>query len=192
MTVLSAPQQEALEKAVVRTAYFLELQFSGGTSRLSSFNQTYTWGGYEWSGLGQVLGLSQLSEGESAEARPITVSITAAKSEWVALAIGPVEEYRGRPAKLYMAPLDEGYKIIGSPVLAWRGTMDAVTIGIDKNEGGVEIKCETAANALRRRPVIRMNSAQHKRRYPGETGFDYLTDLIANPKLWLSKRFQAV
>lgn len=192
MTLLSVDQQAATEKAVARVAYFLELQFSGGTSRLTNFNQTYTWGGYDWSGLGQVLSLGAVSEGESAEARPITVSITAAQAEWLAVAIGPVEEYRGRTAKLYMAPLDDGYKIIGTPVLAWRGTMDAVTIGIDGNEGGVEIKCETSANALRRRPVIRMNPAQHKRIYPTETGFDYLTSLIANPQLWLSKRFQAV
>lgn len=192
MTVLAPEQQTATEKAVVRVVYFLELQFQGGTSRLCSFNQTITWGGYDWSGFGQVLKLGQVSEGEGAEARAITVSITAAQAEWLAVAVGPVEEYRGRPFKLYMAPLDEGYKLIGTPALAWRGTMDAVTIGIQGNEGGVEIKCETAANALRRRPVLRMNAAQHKRRYPGETGFDYLTDLITNPQLWLSKRFQSV
>lgn len=192
MTLLSAPQQTATEKAFVPVAYFLEFAFSGGTSRLCSLNQTMTWGGYDWSGLGQVLKIGQVAEGEGAEARAISVSITAAKSEWLAVAVGPVEEYRGRSAKLYMCPLDSGYKLIGTPVLAWRGNMDAVTIGIQGNEGGVEIKCETAANALRRRPVLRMNSAQHKRVYPTETGFDYLTDLIANPQLWLSKRFQAV
>ncbi len=35
MSILSAPQQAELEKPVTRTAYFLELQFAGGTSRLT-------------------------------------------------------------------------------------------------------------------------------------------------------------
>lgn len=192
MTVLSSPQQEALEKAVVRTAYFLELQFSGGTARLTSFNQNINWGGYEWSGMGQVLSLGEVSEGEGADARAITASITAAQVEWLATAVGPVDEYRGRPAKLYMCPMDAGYKLIGTPQLAWRGSMDTVSIGINGNDGGVEIKCETAANSLRRRPVLRMNASQHKRKYPNETGFDYLVDLLANPQQWLSKRFMSI
>lgn len=192
MSLLSAPQQAALEKPVVPVVYFLELQFQGGTSRLCSFNQTISWGGYDWSGLGQVLSISQVAEGESAEARPITVGITAAQPEWLAVAVGSVEEYRGRSAKLYMCPMNESFQLVGTPVLAWRGAMDAVTIGVDGEQGGVEIRCETAANVLRRRPVLRMNAAQHKRAYPTETGFDYLNSLIANPQLWLSKRFQAI
>jgi hypothetical protein len=192
MTVLSTPQQEAMEKRSARIAHFLELQFSDGTSRLTTFNQTINWGGYDWSGLGQILTLSQVSEGEGPSARPITFAITASKAEWLALAVGPVDEYRGRPAKLYMAPLDTGYKLIGTPVLVWRGIMDAVTIGINGNDGGVEIRCETAAYALKRRPALRMNASQHKQDYPTETGFDYLVDLLANPKVWLSKKFQKV
>ena len=192
MTVLSTPQQEAMEKRSARIAHFLELQFSDGTSRLTTFNQTINWGGYDWSGLGQILNLSQVSEGEGPSARPITMAITSAKAEWLALAVGPVGEYRGRPAKLYMAPLDTGYKLIGTPVLVWSGIMDAVTIGINGNDGGVEIRCETAAYALKRRPELRMNASQHKQDYPTETGFDYLVDLLANPKVWLSKKFQKV
>lgn len=192
MTLLTAPQQTELEKPVVRAAYFLELQFQGGTSRLCNFNQTITWGGYDWSGLGQVLSLGNVEAAEGADPRALSVTIAAAQSAWLAAAVGPVEEYRGRPAALYMAPLDENYKLVGTPVLAWRGIMDTVAIGIDGDEGSVQIKCETAAYALKRRPVYRINAAQHKLRYPGETGLDYLIDLLANPKLWLSRRFQAV
>lgn len=192
MSLLTAPQQAELEKPVTRTAYFVELQFSGGTSRLTTFNQTISWGGYDWSGLGQILRLSNVQESEGADPRAINISIAAAQPEWLAVAIGPVEEYRGRRVKLYMAPLDASYALVGTPVLAWRGIMDAATIAIDKDEGGVEIKCETAAYALKRRPVFRINAAQHKLRYPGETGLDYQADLIANPQRWLSKRFQAI
>lgn len=192
MSLLTAPQQTELEKPVTRTAYFLELQFSGGTSRMTTFNKNIDWGGHTWYGLGQLLRLSQVVEAEGAQPRSVTAGISAAQAEWLAVAIGPVEEYRGLPARLYMGPMDASYSLVGTPALAWRGIMDTASIGINGDEGGVEIKCETAAYALKRRPALRMNAAQHKRRYPGETGFDYLTDLIANPARWLSKRFMAV
>lgn len=192
MSILEPQQQQEFEKRTTRVAHFLELQFSGGTSRLTTFNQNLPAGGYSWSGLGQILNLGQLSEGEGPSARPITVAITASKAEWLALAVGPVTEYRGRPAKLYIAPLDTGYNVVGDLKLAWSGIMDAVTIGINGNDGGVEIRCETAAYALKRRPALRMNASQHKQDYPTETGFDYLVDLLANPKVWLSKKFQKV
>lgn len=192
MSLLTSPQQTELEKPATRTVYFLELVFSGGTSRLCSWNKTLTWGGYDWSGLGQLLSLGNVDESEGADPRAITISIAAAQQEWLAVAIGPVEEYRGRAAKLYMCPLDESYQLVGTPALAWRGIMDTVNIGISGKEGGVQIKCETAAYALKRRPVFRINAAQHKLRHPGETGLDYLNDLIANPQRWLSRRFQAI
>lgn len=192
MAVLSAGQQTELEKPVTRVVYFVELQLSTGTQRISTFNQPITWGGYTWSGFGQLVNISQVQEEEGSEAKGIDLTIVAAESSWLALAIGPVEEYRGLPIKLYMCPLDNSFQLIGTPVQVWRGTMDMVVISVDENgEGGVNIKCETSAFSLKRRPVFRINAAQQKQKYPTDTGFDYLTDLIANPQLWLSKKFQA-
>lgn len=192
MGVLDANQQTELEKPVTRVVYFVELQLSTGTQRISTFNQPITWGGNTWSGFGQLVNMSQVQEEEGSEAKNINLTIVAAESSWLALAIGPVEEYRGRPVKIYMCPLDTSFQLVGTPVQVWRGTMDTVVVSIDENgEGGVNVKCETSAFSLKRRPVFRVNAAQQKQKYPTDTGFDYLTDLIANPQLWLSKKFQA-
>lgn len=192
MGILSAGQQTELEKPVVRIVYFVELQFTTGTQRVSTFNQPFTWGGYTWSGLGQLIGMSQIQDEESTEAKGISLTVVAAESSWLALAVGPVDEYRGKIIKIYMCPLDEGFQLVGTPVLVWRGLMDMVVINMDEaGEGNIAIKCENSAFGFKRRPVFRMNASQHKRIYPTDTGFDYLIDLIANPQLWLSKKFQA-
>lgn len=192
MGILDANQQTELEKPVTRVVYFVELQLSTGTQRISTFNQPITWGGNTWSGFGQLVNMSQVQEEEGSEAKNINLTIVAAESSWLALAIGPVEEYRGRPVKIYMCPLDTSFQLVGTPVQVWRGTMDTVVVSIDENgEGGVNVKCETSAFSLKRRPVFRVNAAQQKQKYSTDTGFDYLTDLIANPQLWLSKKFQA-
>ena len=192
MGILDANQQTELEKPVTRVVYFVELQLSTGTQRISTFNQPITWGGNTWSGFGQLVNMSQVQEEEGSEAKNINLTIVAAESSWLALAIGPVEAYRGRPVKIYMCPLDTSFQLVGTPVQVWRGTMDTVVVSIDENgEGGVNVKCETSAFSLKRRPVFRVNAAQQKQKYQTDTGFDYLTDLIANPQLWLSKKFQA-
>ena len=36
-----------------------------------------------------------------------------------------------------------------------------------------------------------MNNVQHQTRFPTERGFEYLTSLIGNEAVWLTKRFQA-
>lgn len=192
MGVLDANQQTELEKPVTRVVYFVELQLSTGTQRISTFNQSITWGGNTWSGFGQLINISQVQEEEGSEAKNINITVVAAESAWLALAVGPVEEYRGRTMKMYMCPMDKSFTLVGTPVQVWRGTMDLVVISIDENgEGNVNIQCETSAFSLKRRPVFRINAAQQKQKYPTDTGFDYLVDLIAKPQLWLSKKFQA-
>ncbi len=186
----SAALQTALEKPVVRVAYFVEFAFAGGTSRMSTLNQTITWGGYDWLGVGAIGGISSINESESIESSALNFTLTAADPSWIALAVGSVEEYRGRPAKMWMCPLSESFQLIDAPVICWRGVMDLVSVGFDGEDGQIILKCETSAFGLKRKQGLRMNAAQHKKKYPSDTGFDYLTDLITNSQLWLSRKFQ--
>jgi len=184
-------QQTALESPVVRAAYFVEFSFLSGTQRLCTFNQTITWGGYDWIGLGALGTISAVEESDGIESKSLSFTLNAAQPAWLALAAGAVEEYRGRDAKMYMCPLDTQYRLIDTPTVCWRGIMDTVSIGIDGDAGSITLKCETSAYGLKRQPALRMNAAQQKKAYPTDAGFDYLTDLIANPQSWLSKKFQA-
>lgn len=185
-------QQTELEKPVVRVVYFAEFHFLGGVARLCTWNHTIPWGGHEWLGLGALGSISAVEESDGLEARSLSFTLNAAEKTWLALAAGPVEEYRGRNAKLYMCPLSENLQLIDTPVLCWSGIMDMVSIGIDGEDGQIVLKCETSAFGLKRRPALRMNGAQQKQKYPTDTGFDYLPDLIAKPQTWLSKNFQRV
>jgi hypothetical protein len=187
---LSALQQTELQKAVTRTVYFVEMQFQSLTQYVCSANQTITWGGRDWIGLGTVGAISPIEESEGVESKALTFTLNLANASYLALAVGDVEEYRGRTAKLYFCPLDESFQLVGTPQQCWRGIMDLMAIGIEGEEGKVTLKCETSAYGLKRVPALRLNAAQQKKKYPTDTGFDYLTDLIANPVVWLSAKFQ--
>lgn len=187
---LTASQQAALENPVARIAYFVELAFASATTYWCTFNQTVTWNGHDWLGVGTIADISEVEESDGAAARALNFTLNIADNAILALAIGSVEEYRGRSAKMYMCPLDAGYVMVDTPVLCWTGIMDMVAVGAGESGGQITLKCETAAFGLKRRPALRLNAAQHKKLYPAETGFDYLSDIIANPQLWLSVRFQ--
>jgi hypothetical protein len=189
MTTTTAQNAE-LAKPVTRTVYFVEFQFAASTSRLSTANFPLTWGGFEWSGVGAIGSIGAIEESDGLESHPLNFSINAAQPAWVALALGSVEAYRGRPAKMYMCPLDEAFQLVDTPEQCWSGQMDMVTTGINGDEGSITLKCETSAYGLKRRPSLRLNAAQQKKEHPTDTGLDYLNDLIANPQVWLSKRFQ--
>lgn len=189
MTTTTAQNAE-LAKPVTRTVYFVEFQFASSTSRLSTANIPIDWGGYTWSGVGSIGSIGAIEESDGMESRPLNFTINAAQPSWLALAVGDVETYRGRPAKLYMCPLNESFQMIDTPVLCWTGLMDMVSVGINGEEGSITLKCETSSYGLKRRPALRLNAAQQKKEHPTDTGLDYLTDLIADPGVWLSKRFQ--
>ena len=130
-----------------------------------------------------------MEESEGTESKSLTFTLNLAQASYLSLAVGNVEEYRGKAAKMYFAPLDESFQLIGTPVLCWRGIMDTMAVSIEGQEGSIQLKCETSAYGLKRQPGLRLNAAQQKQRYPTDTGFDYLTDLIANPVVWTSKKF---
>lgn len=184
-------QQAALEQPHTSTAYFAEFDFSGGTIRVCNFNQTYTWGGYDWTGLGTLGGIDAIQESDSLTPQALNFTLNIANPSVLSLGVGAVEDYRGLPAKLYHCPLDDSFRLIDTPEICWSGTMDQMSVGVGADgTGQIVLKCETSAYGLKRRPTMRVNAAQQKKLHPSDTGFDYLTNLIASPTLWLSVKFQ--
>lgn len=189
----TAVQQTALEKPSVAVVFFAEFQFRDGTSRVSSFNMPFEWNGHEWQGLGTLGSISAVDESESLESSAVNFTLNVAQEGWLALAVGSVEEYRGRNAKLWMGILNSSFGLIGDPILVWRGVMDQMLIDVGADgDSKITMKCETSAYGLKRSPSLRMNAAQQKKRHPSDTGFDYLTALIMEPKVWLTRRFQEI
>ena len=61
----------------------------------------------------------------------------------------------------------------------------------DEDAGTISLDCRTASYDVRSNPAsLRMNNSQHQARHPGERGFEYLTSLIGNPAVWVSKSLQ--
>ena len=187
---LTAQQQSETEKAVIKTVYFLELQFKSATTRLVSALSEIAWGGETWRGVGAAGEIGIIDEREGVTSSSLIFALTITDMQFLPISLSDVEEYRGKPAILYFCPLDDNFALIDTPVKCWRGSMDQMTTSASETSSRIELKCETSAYGLRRISALRHNAAQQKENHPTDTGLDYLTDLIANPQTWLSNKVQ--
>jgi hypothetical protein len=185
-------QQTALERPVATVIYFAAFDFTGGVIRLCTYNSSFDWGGYTWLGIGGLGGISQFKEKADVTSDAVMFTLNVTDASLLAVSLSSPATYRGRAAVVYHCPLTPEGTLIDAPEVCWRGQMDMVNISIEKDSGQILLKCETTAFGLKRVKNKRMNAAQQSLKYPTDTGFDMLTDLIANPVVWLSKKFQQV
>jgi hypothetical protein len=194
MTTLTAGQQAEVEKAATRLIFFVKMEFLSGTQYLNSWNIPVEWDGHTWQGLGEIGSISEIQESDSLEAKALQFAMKAADLSWIGLANGDAAEFRKRPLTIWYCPLDEQYRLIDTPIRAWKGIMDMMSTGIEGDteqaEGKIVLQCENAAIRLMKPSTKRMNEAQQKEQYPDDTGFQYQLALLSESHLWLSTRFQ--
>ena len=66
----------ALSSQHVALVTFAELQFPSGTVYLHNSIGTYTWGGHDWLGVGDLGEISQIEEGADVSPYKITLSLS--------------------------------------------------------------------------------------------------------------------
>lgn len=170
----------------------VELQFKSGTARFTNWPLSVQVMGHSWMGIGNLGEISQLHESEDGGEEKVQLKLSPADVDVRALSLGDPSEYQDRPVRIWIAVLDAStMQISGAPVLRFSGVMDQAKIDRENDGATITMECRTASYDVRSNPAaLRMNNAQHQARHPGERGFEYLSDLIGNPAVWLSVKFQ--
>jgi hypothetical protein len=195
MLGLTAGASAAAAAPVMGVLALVELAFSSGTLRLTNYPLDVTILGATWTGVGAVGAVDEIRESEDGAGEKLTIGLSQVPSGYLAAALGSVETYQGRDARVYVAMLDGStLQVTGSPRLRFAGYMDRVHIERgDDGVGKVLVDLVTFSGDARANPSgLRLANAQHQAEHPGERGFEYLTDLVGKPALWLSKTFQQI
>ncbi|MBT2321287.1 hypothetical protein J7E62_02800 [Variovorax paradoxus] len=194
---MSLPTNSGFQAAAGADAYgqlaLVELQLRPGTVRYTNWPLNIDVMGQTWQGTGNLGSISELHESEDGGAEKITLSLSAVDIGTRALALGDPADYQDRPARVWVALLNaQTLQISGSPVLRFAGVMDQLKIQREGTNASIQMDCRTASYDMRANPAgLRMNHAQHAARYPTERGFEYLTSIIGNPAVWVTKWLQA-
>jgi hypothetical protein len=170
----------------------VELQFRDGTGRFTTWPVNVEVFGQVWQGTGNLGKIGPLHESEDGAEEKLTLSLSPVDLGTRAIALGDPSSYQDRPVRVWVGMINaETYQPNGVPVLRFVGVMDQLKIERDDDKGTISLDCRTASYDVRSNPAsLRMNNAQHQARRPGERGFEYLTSLIGNPAVWVSKSLQ--
>lgn len=188
-------QQAALDSGTYSPVWFIELEFGAGPVNLCTWGSDITTGGRTYTGLGGVLSVGALRERDSVGLEKLSLSIPTDPT-YTALALGNVEDYRGKPARLRLGLLDASYQLQGGLKLRFDGVMEPINIQRQSakdgsSSGKIEMPLSRSGMSRSRRvDGARVTDAQQQQRFPGDTGLRYLRGLIEKPALWLSIAFQ--
>lgn len=176
-------------------AYLVRLHFASGVVRCTNWGQKFDWNGEEWLAVAAVTSVTPIKHAERMQYPALDLGLQPANDALVAAVMGNPADYRGRDIELYLAYLDDSLQIVEDAELVWAGAMDTVRLvtgnGEDE-EAAVVLRCEHQGKDNRGAMSLRLNNAQHQRRWPGDTFLSRIEALSGKPVPWLSKRFQEV
>ena len=201
MTVaLDIAAKAQISQSTRGVAWLLDLEGSTGTLRFTTWATSVDSGGNSYIAAGNLIEVVPFTESENTTTARLVLRFSLVNAAMLSLAIVDPDIYRGRPVRLALQLFDADGRPVGAAVPRWAGYMDKMAISREKGQvnggnisGKIELQCSRGGLARARNyDGLRLTSAQQQQRFPGDKGLDYVPNLIEQPSLWLSKKFQEV
>lgn len=186
MTVYASPTNQAeAEKPHATKVEFVSLDFPSGVLRCSTWSHTLTWGGYDWLAVGNLGGVSEITE--DAMLRPAGVTLTLSGIDTTLANAALVEAYHGRTAIIYEGYISSAGTLVADPEMIFRGIMDVMSVQIGAGVGEINVQCEgELARWQRHRGLLYTNESQQQI-YPGDLGLDRIPFIQNKTISWVKK-----
>ena len=152
-----------------------ELNVWNGIGDLSFGGNTYT-------GTGDLLSISQITETSDISATGINVLLSGVKTSLIAIAKN--HEYQGRPLTVSLGAFDASGDLIADPVIVFSGFMDTMTISESGAYSTISISVENKLVSFERSKVRRYTAEDQKIDYPADKGFEFVTAIVQKQIIW--------
>ena len=107
---MTAAALAELNEKTVKPIMFFEGEFQSGVVNVWTGYGTLSWDGKDWIGLGELIGISEISESSNIVANGMTFTLSAVDASLVSLAINEAEQ--GKPGRLWLGFLDDSGELI--------------------------------------------------------------------------------
>lgn len=171
-----------VESTQLSPILLLKAEFDSGDLRLWSGVGEKTYNSEVYTGAGNLLGISSISETTDIEARGAVFALTGIDSTLISTALS--EDYQGRPITCWMGFLDSAGAIIADPVLLFKGRMDVLQIDETGSNSSLSMQVENKLIDLKRAKVRRYTSEDQKQEYPDDLGLDFVPSLQEMEIVW--------
>ena len=179
----------AITSQVVRPLLAVELEFSTGTLRFWNGygDLTMTAGGSSntFTGLGDLMGVSAVSESDQVEAIGATLSLTGIKSSLISAALSA--NYTNRNASIFLGLFDTNKSVIADVYTLFKGKMDIMKIDEGAESATIVLNLENRLIALDRPKERRYTHEDQQLSFTGDLGFEFVPDLQDKEIIWGKK-----
>ncbi len=173
----------ALSAQHVALVSFAELQFSSGTIYLHNSIGTYTWGGHDWLGVGDLSDISQIEEGADVSPYSITLSLSGLDAQVSGAAL--TEDYYMRPVKVYLGVLDASDALLADPTILWEGSMQQMLVSVGADGGDViSLTAESELARFDKASNVKYTDAQLQSDFAGDLAFEFMADIDGAKIRW--------
>ena len=167
----------ALQADEVQPYFAFKLEFDNGTLRYWTGIGDRTIDSETYTGSGQIIGLTSVSEVVDLSAKNLTLTANGIDSSIVNLAL--TEPYQNRPASVYF-----GEQSISNAVKIFAGTIDTMTIVDEGDTSTISIVLESNLVRLQSSSSQRYTDENHQSRYDGDTFFSFVQDIQDRQIVW--------
>lgn len=184
--------QTALDSSHVSAVMFVECQFNPTPAYFCTAGHTMTWGGHDWVGLGSILSVAQVEEGEGLEAFGVEVQLTGVPSALVSLALQ--EHVQGKRLLLYLGLLNTdgagGWVGGANPTLEWSGFIDRMAIQDSGEASIIVLTAESKLASLLGNGVRRYTNEDQQQMFGADDlGMEYVAQMAQKTLIFPSAAY---
>ena len=181
----------ALSSDHVALVTFAKLEFPSGTLYLHNSIGTYTWGGNDWLGTGDLGEISQLEEG--AQISPYKISLSLSGLDATISGAALTEDYYLQPVTVYLGVLNANDVLIADPTIVWEGAMDQMQLSVGAADGDVIVlTAESELARFDKASNLKYTDAQLQSDSAGSLGFEFMADIEGAKIRWGDPNSDAV
>lgn len=184
-TITTAAQNALTAGQVVKPFYLVAIQFTSGMFYAWTGINTLVWNSIDWEGLGDLAGVSAITQTADLTAEGITVSLSGIPSGDVSSAISDVATYL--TVDVWLKFLDSSNAVIVDPVHVFSGHVDVPTVQDDGATATISITAENDLLILSQSSQRRYTNDDQQIIYPTDNGFQYVPTVQAWNGAWGGK-----
>jgi hypothetical protein len=167
---------------VVRPIFLVRMVFDSSQLNIWSGVGDISFDSVTYTGLGDLLSISDIKETSDISATGINVSLSGVKSSLIAIAKD--QEYQGRELTVRLGAFNESGSLIADPVIIFSGFMDTMTIAEAGTYSTISIAVENKLVAFERSKVRRYTAEDQKIDHPTDKGFEFVTSIVQKEIIW--------
>ena len=173
----------ALATQHVSLVTFVQLAFPSGTVYLHNSIGTYTFGGNDYLGVGDLGAISPLEEGADISPYQITLSLSGLDSTIAGAAL--TEDYYMHAVTVLLGVLNADDALLADPTVVFEGFMDQMNISVGADGGDViTLTAESELARFDKASNIKYTDIQLQSEFSGDLALEFMPDIEGAKIRW--------